>query len=148
MLGVGLGLGQGLPPLLSHKKSLQTIPPTVTVLNLAGKIGGSGINSYSFCKKIESSFSQKDLKAVCLKINSPGGFPIQSEIIAKKIQSLSASTGVPVYAFVEDIGASGGYFIACGAQEIYASESSIVGSIGVISQSFGFQVSHEFRSLC
>jgi len=81
----------------------------------------------------------KNLKAVCLRINSPGGSPVQSELIAKRIQILSAKKGVPVYAFVEDVAASGGYFLACGAQEIYVSESSIVGSIGVISQSFGFQ---------
>ena len=58
----------------------------------------------------------------------------------RRIQNLSASKNIPVYAFVEDLAASGGYFIACGAKEIYASESSIVGSIGVISQTFGFKV--------
>ena len=135
---LGLGLGLGLPPLLSYKKRLWTGPPTVTVLHL----GGRRINFDSFCKKIETSFSpilHKNLKAVCLKINSPGGSPVQCEIIAKKIQSLSDSTGVPVYAFVEDVAVSGGYFIACGAQEIYASESSSVGGIGVVSQSFGLR---------
>ena len=65
-------------------------------------------------------------------------------LILIRIQSLSVQKKVPVYAFVEDVAASGGYFLACGAKEIYASESSIVGSIGVISQSFGFQVGRHF----
>jgi len=119
--------------------------PTVAVLRLAGMIadgragGRQRINYNSLSKQLDKSFALKNLKAVCVRINSPGGSPVQSELIAKRIQSLSASKGVPVYAFVEDVAASGGYFLACGAQEIYASESSIVGSIGVISQSFGFQ---------
>jgi len=118
--------------------------PTVAVLRMAGTIvdgraGGRRVNFNALEKQIEKSFKHKNLQAVCLRINSPGGSPVQSELIAKRIQNLSVQKKVPVYAFVEDVAASGGYFLACGAKEIYASESSIVGSIGVISQSFGFQ---------
>merc|ERR1711990_829964 len=115
----------------------------VAVLRLAGMIAdgrsvrGRVINFDSLSKEIDASFALKNVKAVCLQINSPGGSPVQSELICKRLQNLSASKDVPVYAFVEDVAASGGYYIACGASEIYASESSIVGSIGVISQSFG-----------
>jgi len=118
--------------------------PTVSVLRLTGSIsdgevGRKSLNYESLDKQIDKSFAFENLKAVCLRINSPGGSPVQSELIAKRIQTLSSEKGVPVYAFVEDEAASGGYFLACGAKEIYASESSIVGSIGVISQSFGLQ---------
>merc|ERR1712126_536973 len=110
--------------------------PTVAVLRMAGTIvdgraGGRRGNFNALEKQIEKSFKHKNLQAVCLRVNSPGGSPVQSELIAKRIQNLSVQKKVPVYAFVEDVAASGGYFLACGAKEIYASESSIVGSIGV-----------------
>jgi len=118
--------------------------PTVSVLRLTGSISDGevsrkSVNYESLDKQIDKSFAFENLKAVCLRINSPGGSPVQSELIAKRIQKLSLEKGVPVYAFVEDEAASGGYFLACGAKEIYASESSVVGSIGVLSQSFGLQ---------
>jgi len=123
---------------------VMTKKPTVAVLRLTGPITDQpGRLRYESLNKqisqIDKSFAFKSLKAVCLKINSPGGSPVQSELIAKRIQKLSSEKGVPVYAFVEDVAASGGYFLACGAKEIYASESSVVGSIGVLSQSFGLQ---------
>jgi signal peptide peptidase SppA len=74
-----------------------------------------------------------------LVINSPGGSPVQSEFIANRIISLSREKGIKVYSFVEDVAASGGYWLACAGDEIYASKSSIIGSIGVISRGFGFQ---------
>jgi len=75
---------------------------------------------------------------VALVINSPGGSPVQSSLIAARIRRLSEETKVPVHAFVEDIAASGGYWLACAADDIWADATSLVGSIGVISAGFGF----------
>jgi serine protease SohB len=77
-------------------------------------------------------------KAVALAINSPGGSPVQSALIAARIRALAAEKSLPVLAFVEDVAASGGYWLATAADEIFADEASIVGSIGVISAGFGF----------
>jgi signal peptide peptidase SppA len=115
----------------------------VAVLSLQGVIGkvggmrGNGMTLESMNPLIEKAFGHPKIKAVCLAINSPGGSPVQSELIAKRIIDLSKEKKIPVYAFVEDVAASGGYWLACSASEIYASKSSIVGSIGVISSSFG-----------
>ena len=73
-----------------------------------------------------------------MQINSPGGSPVQSEMISQRIRSLSEKNNVPVLAFIEDVAASGGYWLACSADEIFASKASIVGSIGVVSSGFGF----------
>ena len=81
---------------------------------------------------------RKGVAGVALAINCPGGSPVQSALIASRIRALSAEHKVPVYAFCEDVAASGGYWLACAADEIYADENSIVGSIGVISMGFGF----------
>ena len=78
------------------------------------------------------------MKAVALQINSPGGSPVQSEMIANRIRELSDKNNIPVLAFVEDVAASGGYWLACAADEIIASKASIIGSIGVVSSGFGF----------
>jgi serine protease SohB len=75
---------------------------------------------------------------VALAINSPGGSPAQSSLIAARIRRLSDAKGVPVHAFVEDVAASGGYWLACAADHIWVDRTSIVGSIGVIFASFGF----------
>ena len=80
-----------------------------------------------------------DVKAVILLINSPGGSPVQSSLIAKRVRALADEKEVPVFAFAEDVAASGGYWLACSADEIYADTSSIIGSIGVIFSGFGFQ---------
>ena len=114
----------------------------VNVLNLKGIIGSLGIGKkgmdlYSLNDLIEKAFETKKLAAVCLNINSPGGSPVQSELIAKRIMQLSEEKDVPVYSFVEDMAASGGYWLACAGHEIYASKSSIIGSIGVITKGFG-----------
>jgi signal peptide peptidase SppA len=87
---------------------------------------------------LERAFSINGAKAVALVINSPGGSPAQSHLIFKRIRTLSEEKKLPVLAFVEDAAASGGYMIACAADEIYADPSSIVGSIGVVSAGFGF----------
>jgi len=97
-----------------------------------------GLNLYELDKVIEQAFSVKNLKAVVLQINSPGGSPVQSEMISKRIRDLSEDKNIPVLAFVEDVAASGGYWLACAADEIFASKASIIGSIGVVSSGFGF----------
>lgn len=124
-------------------ENLRNPKPKVSVLRLAGVIGKagpgrSGMTLEGLNESIEAAFDKSNLEAVCLAINSPGGSPVQSELIASRITSLSKKKSVPVYAFVEDMAASGGYWLACAADEIYASKSSIIGSIGVISAGFGF----------
>jgi signal peptide peptidase SppA len=117
--------------------------PRISVLRLAGVIGKAGpgrggMTLENLNDSIEKAFSKSNLEAVILVINSPGGSPVQSELIAHKIMSLSKEKGVRVYSFVEDVAASGGYWLACAGEEIYACKSSIIGSIGVISAGFGF----------
>jgi signal peptide peptidase SppA len=89
-------------------------------------------------RNIERAFKLPRLHAVALAVNSPGGSPAQSDLIARRIRDLAEEKGVPVFAFCEDVAASGGYWLACAADEIYAQETSIIGSIGVISSGFGF----------
>ncbi len=115
----------------------------VSVIPLNGIISPNmgrrkGLNLNEIDKNIEDAFSVKNLKAVALQINSPGGSPVQSEMISKRIRSLSEKKSIPVIAFVEDVAASGGYWLACSADEIFASKASIIGSIGVVSSGFGF----------
>jgi signal peptide peptidase SppA len=118
-------------------------PPAVAVIRLAGPIGQigglrTGLSLARLAGVIERAFSVMDLHAVALVVNSPGGSAVQSALIAKRIRDLSAEKNVPVVAFVEDVAASGGYWLACAADEIYVNANSIVGSIGVISAGFGF----------
>ncbi len=120
--------------------------PTIAVLRLAGVIGAAGplplrggMSLQSLAGPIDRAFRLKHLSAVALSINSPGGSPVQSAQIAKRIRDLARERDVPVIAFVEDIAASGGYWLACAGDEIFADASSIVGSIGVVSAGFGFQ---------
>ena len=117
--------------------------PVVSVLRLSGVIGQvgparSGLTLESLEKSIEKVFSNKRTKTVALIINSPGGSPVQSALIARRIRELSIEKSMPVMAFTEDVAASGGYWLACAADEIYADQNSIIGSIGVISSGFGF----------
>jgi signal peptide peptidase SppA len=119
--------------------------PVVAVLRLEGiigKIGSSAIKSFitfsTLNSLIEKAFKIDKLSAFCLSINSPGGSPVQAELIANRIISLAKASNVPVYSFIEDVAASGGYWLACSGDKIYASQSSIVGSIGVVSSGFGF----------
>lgn len=116
-------------------------PPVVNVLRLSGIIGGDGrrnLNLTSLAGSIRRAFAAKKAKAVALLINSPGGSAVQSAQIGRRIRDLATEKDKPVYAFVEDVAASGGYWLACAADEIYADESSIVGSVGVIFAGFGF----------
>lgn len=115
----------------------------VAVLRLDGVIGKvsqmkSGLALHAINKQLEQAFSINKLVAVCLCVNSPGGSPSQSDLIAKRIRQLADEKKVPVYSFVEDVAASGGYWLACSGDRIYATKSSIIGSIGVISSGFGF----------
>jgi signal peptide peptidase SppA len=118
-------------------------PPSVAVLRLRGAIGmnsvGRGTLSLANLEStIKRAFSH-NVRAVCLVINSPGGSPVQSAQIAGMIRQYSQDKKIPVFAFAEDIAASGGYWLALAADEIYADAMSVIGSIGVISASFGFQ---------
>lgn len=118
--------------------------PTVAVVRLSGAIGmqgRGGLNDASIGPVIEKAFSKGKPVAVALEINSPGGSPVQSSLIGARIRRLADEKNIPVIAFVEDVAASGGYWLAAAADEIYADPSSVVGSIGVISASFG---AHEF----
>lgn len=118
--------------------------PVVAVLRLSGTIGRvsnfkSGLTIESTYELIERAFKVPKLEALCLIINSPGGSPVQSELIAKRLIQLSKEKDIPIYSFVEDVAASGGYWLALAGQEIYALRSSIIGSIGVVSSGFGFK---------
>ena len=117
----------------------------INILRLNGVIasgskflGSSNLSLESLEKQIERAFSGKKIAGVALVINSPGGSPVQSALIAERIIELSKKNNIPVFAFVEDVAASGGYWLACAADEIFVMPASIVGSIGVISAGFGF----------
>lgn len=117
--------------------------PTVAVVRLAGAIGTGGRGSLSdagLAPALEKAFTRGKPDAVALVINSPGGSPVQSALIGARIRRLAEENSVPVFAFVEDVAASGGYWLAASADEIFADDSSIVGSIGVISAGFGAHV--------
>ena len=111
--------------------------PQVSVIYLHGTIGEGQLAFKSIMKHIDQAFSSNSLQAVVLNINSPGGTPAQCEILTKHLQRKAAEANVPIFAFVEDMAASGGYWLACAASEIYAAKTSIVGSIGVVTMSFG-----------
>lgn len=118
-------------------------PPVVAVIRLTGVIGQGGLlrgglNLETLAPSIERAFRLPGLEAIALAINSPGGSPAQSALIQSRIRDLSIEREVPVMAFVEDVAASGGYWLACAADEIFVNDNSILGSIGVISAGFGF----------
>jgi signal peptide peptidase SppA len=115
----------------------------VPVVRLAGIIGVAtplrpGMMLSSVARQLERAFAMRNARAVALAINSPGGSPVQSHLIYLRIRALAAEKKLPVLAFAEDVAASGGYMLACAADEIFCNRSSIVGSIGVIGSSFGF----------
>ena len=117
--------------------------PVVNVVRLHGTIGvGTPVRPPLTVKDlndvIERAFARKGIAAVALAINSPGGSAVQSALIHRRIRALAEEKNVPVYVFCEDVAASGGYWLACAGDEIYADDSSIVGSIGVIAAGFGF----------
>ena len=98
-----------------------------------------GMSLAGVAKMLERAFATRNAKAVALVINSPGGSPVQSRQIYLRIRQLAAEKKLPVLVFVEDVAASGGYMIACAGDEIFCDPSSILGSIGVVGGSFGFQ---------
>ena len=115
----------------------------VAHLTLSGVIGKdskfeTGINFVNNAPLIKKAFESKKISAVALSINSPGGSPVQSELIYNYIRELSEKNKIPVFTFAQDVSASGGYWLLLSGDEIYAHNSSIVGSIGVIFSSFGF----------
>jgi len=116
----------------------------VPVVRLSGLIGAvtplrPGMSLAGIARTLERAFGIKSAKAVALVINSPGGSPVQSRQIYLRIRQLAAEKKLPVLVFVEDVAASGGYMIACAGDEIFCDPSSILGSIGVVGGSFGFQ---------
>jgi signal peptide peptidase SppA len=123
--------------------SLFSRRPAVPVLRFTGPIGMAtplrpGLSLAAVAGPIEKAFSASKLSSVAVLINSPGGSPVQSNLIFKRIRQLAAEKQKRVYVFCEDVAASGGYFLAIAGDEIYADPSSIVGSIGVVSAGFGF----------
>ena len=117
--------------------------PVVPVVRLSGAIGMAmplrpGLSMALLAPVLERAFSLKGAKGVAIVVNSPGGSPAQSHLIFRRIRALAEEKKLPVFAFVEDAAASGGYMIACAADEIFADPSSILGSIGVVSAGFGF----------
>ena len=139
----------GLPGLIDRVKEF--VPAkfrrgaaVVPVVRLSGVIGAvtplrPGLSLAGIAKTLERAFATKHAKAVALVINSPGGSPVQSRQIYLRIRQLAAEKKLPVLVFVEDVAASGGYMIACAGDEIFCDPSSILGSIGVVGGSFGFQ---------
>lgn len=115
----------------------------VPVVRLSGVIGFStplrpGLTIAGLARTLDRAFGMRRATAVAIVINSPGGSAVQSHLIFRRIRDLAAEKNIPVIAFVEDVAASGGYMIACAADEIVCDPSSIVGSIGVVGASFGF----------
>jgi signal peptide peptidase SppA len=117
--------------------------PVVPVVRLAGVIGvvtplRPGLMLASVARSLERAFATRHARAVALIVNSPGGSPAQSHLIFRRIRQLAEEKKIPVLVFIEDVGASGGYMLACAGDEIICDRYSIVGSIGVVSGSFGF----------
>jgi signal peptide peptidase SppA len=143
------GVARKSPALIERLKEL--IPArlrrgaaVVPIVRLSGVIGAvtplrPGMSLAGVARMLERAFSTKNAKAVALVINSPGGSPVQSRQIYLRIRQLAAEKSLPVLVFVEDVAASGGYMIACAGDEIFCDPSSILGSIGVVGGSFGFQ---------
>jgi signal peptide peptidase SppA len=124
-------------------KRFRNDKPVIPVVRLSGAIGGggpfrSGLSLATASIPLEKAFSMKKAPAVALVINSPGGSPVQSRLIFKRIRDLAKENEKDVLVFVEDVAASGGYMIALAGDEIFVDPSSIVGSIGVVAAGFGF----------
>jgi signal peptide peptidase SppA len=133
---------------LRHRQGFQSMwpfkkKPVVPVLRLSGVIGmmtplRSGLSISGLAGPIEKAFEMSKTPAVAVIVNSPGGSPVQSNLILKRIRQRASEEKKKVYVFCEDVAASGGYYVALSGDEIYADPSSIIGSIGVISSGFGF----------
>jgi serine protease SohB len=140
-LGIPERVAKGFQRVLPRR--WRTDVAVVPVVRLAGVIGFStplrpGLTISSVARSLERAFAWRNAKAVALVINSPGGSAVQSHLIFSRIRQLAEERARPVLGFIEDVGASGGYMIACATDEIICDPSSIVGSIGVVGGSFGF----------
>ncbi len=129
---------RGLLPAKWHESH-----PLVPVLRLTGPIGMAtplrpGLSLSALAGPLEAAFKISRAVAVAVVVNSPGGSPVQSHLIFQRIRALAEEHGKPVFVFIEDVGASGGYMIAAAGDEIVVDPSSIVGSIGVVAATFGF----------
>jgi signal peptide peptidase SppA len=118
--------------------------PIIPVVRMQGMIAASSsprrnLSMAMMAPLLDKAFSTKNAAAVAIVINSPGGSPVQSSLIFERIRYLSKENGTPVLTFIEDVAASGGYWLACAGDEIFVSPSSVVGSIGVVSAGFGFE---------
>jgi signal peptide peptidase SppA len=140
-VGVPKQLTDRLPARISGGHS-----PVVPVVRLHGMIasGAAGLgrqllNSDSVEGALERAFTADGAQAVALAINSPGGSPTQSQLIGARIRQLAQEHELPVIAFCEDVAASGGYWLACAADEIVATPTSLLGSVGVVSSGFGLE---------
>ncbi len=120
---------------------LRNPPPVVAVVRFEGVIGPrqwrGAVSLASHAAALDRAFAVRHLVAVALAINSPGGSPVQSALLYRRIRQLAEEKGVPVFAFAEDVAASGGYWLALAGDEIYAEDASLLGSIGVVTSSFG-----------
>ncbi len=124
-------------------KALGSDTVIVPLVRMEGMIAAGGRNQSALNlarveKLLDKAFAIEDAPAVAISINSPGGSPVQSRLICERIRALAEEKEKPVLVFCEDLAASGGYMIACAGDEIFADPASVVGSIGVISASFGF----------
>src|SRR6202795_4726209 len=121
---------------------LRNPPPVVAVVRFEGVIGPrqwrGAVSLASHAAALDRAFALRRLSAVAIAINSPGGSPVQSALLYRRIRQLAEEKSVPVFAFAEDVAASGGYWLGVAGDEIYAEDASVVGSIGVVSASFGF----------
>jgi signal peptide peptidase SppA len=116
--------------------------PVVPIVRLSGVIGGvvpfrPGLSIAAVAPALERAFSVRGAKALAVVVNSPGGSAAQSHLIFRRIRALAEEKAIPVFSFIEDAGASGGYMVACAGDEIFCDPSSLVGSIGVVSAGFG-----------
>jgi signal peptide peptidase SppA len=116
-------------------------PPVVAVVRFDGVIGPrqwrNAVSLASHADALDKAFGLRRLSAVAIAINSPGGSPVQSALLFRRIRQLAEEKGVPVFAFAEDVAASGGYWLALAGDEVYAEDTSLIGSIGVVTSSFG-----------
>ena len=124
---------------LLRRRDQVTVLRLEGVIGAASRLGAPALTDAGLAPLIEAAFRKGKPKAVALAINSPGGSAAQSSLIAARIRRLADEKNIPVHAFVEDVAASGGYWLATAADRIHVDPNSIVGSIGVISASFGFQ---------
>jgi len=127
-----------LPPFLRSDAKRVRVVCLRGVIGRVSPVSSGGLSLEAVAEQLDTAFGDERAAAVALIVNSPGGSPVQSHLIYRRIRDLAAEWEKPVFAFVEDVAASGGYMIACAADFIFADPSSIVGSIGVVSGGFGF----------